>query len=74
MCWDDPDVKWGDAVLLISRTTSTYFNNPPKFLNWTKKVEKTSTLWNPSQVIEWNYHKRYLIEPRNMESQYQKPS
>jgi len=61
-CWDNPKVNWGEADLAISRTTSTYFNNPEKFLKWTRKVEETSTLWNPSPVVEWNYHKRYLMQ------------
>ena len=62
VCWDDPKVKWEEATLTISRTTSTYFQDPEKFLAWARKVEGTSTLWNPSPVMEWNYHKRYLLE------------
>jgi glutathione synthase/RimK-type ligase-like ATP-grasp enzyme len=60
--WDDPTIQWGEATLSISRTTSTYFNNPEKFIEWARKVEETSTLWNSSPVMEWNYHKRYLIQ------------
>lgn len=67
VCWDDPEVKWEQADLVISRTTSTYFNDPPRFLKWAKKVEKISTLWNQSKVIEWNINKRYLMELQKKE-------
>ncbi|MCW4048099.1 MAG: hypothetical protein NWE89_00030 [Candidatus Bathyarchaeota archaeon] len=60
--WDDPDVNWSEANLSISRTTSSYIFNPEKFFDWAKKVEETSTLWNPSHIMEWNHHKRYVIE------------
>ena len=60
--WDDSSIDWRDATLVISRTTSSYIFKPEKFIEWAKTVEETSTLWNPSPVIEWNYHKRYLME------------
>jgi glutathione synthase/RimK-type ligase-like ATP-grasp enzyme len=60
--WEDPDIDWSEADLTISRTTSSYLFDHENFLNWAKKVEKTSTLWNPSQVMEWNHHKRYIME------------
>lgn len=60
--WEDPTIDWSEAPLSISRTTSSYVFNPEAFFNWAKKVEKTSTLWNTSQTMEWNHHKRYLIE------------
>jgi hypothetical protein len=69
VCWDDPKVKWEKATLSISRTTSTYFSNPEQFLEWARKVEKASTLWNSSPVMEWNYHKRYQSNYRDTESQ-----
>lgn len=62
VCWDDPDIEWEKANLVISRTTSTYFSDPPSFLKWAQRVEETSTLWNTSPVMEWNHHKRYLMQ------------
>jgi glutathione synthase/RimK-type ligase-like ATP-grasp enzyme len=60
--WDDPKVNWGDATLVICRTPGSYVLKPEKFIEWAKTAEETSALWNPSPVIEWNYHKRYLLE------------
>jgi len=60
--WNDTKIQWDKADLAISRTTSSYILNPPKFIEWAKRVEKTTTLWNSSKVIEWNHHKRYLLE------------
>ncbi len=57
--WDNPKVDWSEAELVISRTTSTYLwsGNTKKFLEWTKKVEKQSTLWNSRKLIEWRARK-----------------
>lgn len=60
--WDDQSVYWRKADLVINRTTSSYLFNPRKYLEWAKKVEKTTTLWNSSRVLEWNHHKRYVIK------------
>ena len=61
VAWDDPNVNWSESVLSIIRTPHDYFLDVPKFLRWTKEVEKHTTLWNPSSVIEWNSHKKYII-------------
>lgn len=60
--WEDNSVKWGETTLAINRVVSSYVFNPEKFIEWSKKVEKNTILWNSSQVIEWNIHKKYLIE------------
>jgi glutathione synthase/RimK-type ligase-like ATP-grasp enzyme len=60
--WEDTQVDWPTADLSISRTTSSYLFNPDKFFKWANKVEETSTLWNPSIIMEWNHHKRYIME------------
>ena len=65
--WDDPKVNWGEATLVICRTPGSYVLKPEKFIDWAKTVEETSTLWNPSPVIEWNYHKRYLLKLQEQE-------
>lgn len=65
VCWDDPNIDWNKADLVISRTTSTYFQNPSKFLIWAKQVEETTTLWNSYPVMEWNINKRYLLHLQN---------
>ena len=60
--WDDPEVDWGKSCLTINRTTSTYALKPNAFLEWAQRVETVTTLWNSRKVIEWNYHKGYLLE------------
>jgi hypothetical protein len=60
--WEDPTVNWGKTSLAINRITTTYMWKPEEYLQWTKKVEETTPLWNSSPVIEWGIHKKYLIE------------
>ena len=60
--WEDPEVIWSECDLCIIRTPHDYFMYLPKFLKWTRKIEKHTTLWNPSNVIEWNSTKKYLIK------------
>jgi glutathione synthase/RimK-type ligase-like ATP-grasp enzyme len=62
VCWDDPDVDWGEADLSIIRSTSDYAWRVEEFLDWVKRVEEETTLWNPGDVIRWNHHKGYLLE------------
>lgn len=60
--WDDPETKWGESSLAINRTTTNYVFDPRKYLEWARRVEEVTTLWNPSEVLKWNYHKRYILE------------
>ena len=60
VCWDDPSVDWTEPDLCIVKSTSNYILNPQAFVNWAKKVEKTTSLWNTSKHIEWNSNKWYL--------------
>ncbi len=60
--WDDPTVDWSDYDLVLLRETWDY---PPKlaaFLAWVDSVAKLTSLVNPSAVVRWNHHKRYLQE------------
>jgi glutathione synthase/RimK-type ligase-like ATP-grasp enzyme len=67
VAWNDPDVDWSEADLSIIRTPHDYFLDVPSFLEWTKQVEKHTTLWNSSNVIEWNSHKKYLVELQDVD-------
>ena len=60
--YEDTEVNWSDADLVISRTTSGYLFDVEGFFNWAEKVEKVTTLWNISSVMKWNHHKRYIME------------
>jgi glutathione synthase/RimK-type ligase-like ATP-grasp enzyme len=62
VCWDDPNVDWNRSDLSIIRSTSDYAWKVDEFLEWVKKVEEVTVLWNPGDVIRWNHHKRYLLD------------
>jgi len=60
--WDLPDVDWGKYDLAINRTTSNYMLKPQEYVDWAYRTQKVVTVWNSARVIEWNHHKRYLLE------------
>jgi glutathione synthase/RimK-type ligase-like ATP-grasp enzyme len=58
--WDDPTVDWGTYSHVVIRSTWDYTDRPAQFVDWTRKVERTSTLLNPASVVGWNIDKTYL--------------
>jgi len=58
--WDDPTVDWGSYPHVIIRSTWDYTERPAQFADWTRRVERTSTLFNPASVVGWNIDKTYL--------------
>ena len=60
--WDDPTVDWGTYQHVLIRSTWDYTDRPTQFTDWTRRVERTSTLLNPAQVVGWNIDKTYLRE------------
>ncbi len=58
--WDDPTVDWGAYPHVLIRSTWDYTDRPAQFTDWTRRVEQTSTLLNPSDVVAWNIDKTYL--------------
>ena len=60
---DDAVVGWSTADLVAIRTTWDYSLRRDEFLAWAARVDGSSaTLQNPLPVLEWNSHKRYLVE------------
>ncbi len=59
--WDS-SVDWAKIPLVAIRTTWDYFKRLPEFLAWARQVDEVTRLVNPFTVIEWNSHKRYLLE------------
>lgn len=55
--WDDPDVDWQDAGLVIVRSVCDYATRRDEFLAWTKTVPR---LLNHPDILEWNSDKHYL--------------
>lgn len=55
--WDDPDVDWSAADLVVVRSTWDYTTRRDEFLDWARSVPR---LANPAAVLEWNSDKTYL--------------
>lgn len=58
--WDDPTVDWSAYPHVLIRSTWDYTDRPAQFADWTRRVERTSTLLNPADVVAWNIDKTYL--------------
>jgi len=60
--WDDPDVDWQVFDAVVIRSTWDYHERRHEFVQWARRVESLSGLWNPLELIEWNTDKRYLLD------------
>jgi glutathione synthase/RimK-type ligase-like ATP-grasp enzyme len=60
--WDDPRTDWSELDLCLVRSTWDYHEKHSRFLTWARRVEATSKLRNPAEMIAWNSDKRYLRE------------
>lgn len=60
--WDDPAEDWSAYSGVLIRTTWDYIDKVEAFRAWSATVDAASALWNPSPVVRWNSHKRYLPE------------
>ncbi|WP_028049133.1 RimK family alpha-L-glutamate ligase [Cellulomonas sp. URHD0024] len=63
--WDDPTIDWGTYTHVLIRSTWDYTERPAQFADWTRRVERTSTLLNPATVVGWNIDKQYLRDLEN---------
>ena len=61
VAWD-ADVDWSAYRCVLLRSPWDYHTRLPEFLTWARRVDRCSRLLNPLPVIEWNSHKRYLLE------------
>jgi hypothetical protein len=59
--WDDPDVDWAEAGLVVLRSTRDYARRRDDFVAWARSVPR---LLNPAAVVEWNTDKHYLEDLR----------
>ncbi len=57
--WNDPDVDWADAGMVVVRSVSDYAQDRPAFLEWTKQLRRVH---NSADVLNWNTDKHYLKE------------
>ena len=61
--WDSPGVDWARYDVVLIRSCWDYHLKAREFLEWTSALERDGTaLWNAPAVVEWNHHKRYLLE------------
>jgi glutathione synthase/RimK-type ligase-like ATP-grasp enzyme len=61
LTWDS-EVDWSGYDLIVLRTPWDYVERLEEFLTWIRRVDETTKLLNPAATIEWNAHKRYLLE------------
>jgi glutathione synthase/RimK-type ligase-like ATP-grasp enzyme len=57
--WDDPDVAWNEADLVVIRSTWDYTPRRTEFLAWAATLARVA---NPVPVLAWNSDKTYLRE------------
>ncbi len=57
--WNDPDVDWDDAGIVIVRSVVDYADRREEFLDWARKQRR---ILNHADVLEWNSDKHYLHE------------
>ncbi|MFD1504513.1 glutathione synthetase [Georgenia yuyongxinii] len=57
--WDDPDVDWSAAGLVVLRSVHDYAARRDQFLSWAESVPK---IVNHADVLRWNTDKHYLLE------------
>jgi len=62
MAWDDPAADFSRASLTLLRSTWNYPQHVAAFAAWARRASNESSLWNPLPVVEWNLHKRYLLQ------------
>lgn len=62
LAWDDPAADPGAFDACILRSTWNYHEQPQQFLDWAEETSRRTRLLNPLDVVQWNVHKRYLLE------------
>ncbi len=55
--WNDPDVDWNDAGMVVVRSVVDYAADREAFLAWTRSVPR---ILNHKDVLDWNTDKHYL--------------
>ena len=60
--WDDPDVDWEAADLVVVRSTWDYHRRTEEFLAWARGVDSRTRLLNGAELFAWNADKAYLRE------------
>lgn len=59
--WEDPHYNWRCVALCVIRSAWDYAYRPAAFTDWLRRVAAAVPVWNAPRVVEWNMHKRYLL-------------
>ena len=62
VCWEDPRADWSSFDLALIRSTWNYVARLEQFERWIVSVDRVTRLLNPLRALQWNMHKRYLLE------------
>lgn len=61
--WDDPATRWSSFDAIVLRSTWDYHHQPARFGTWLDTLDRAGIpLWNPTALVRWNMHKRYLAD------------
>lgn len=60
--WRGPGAGSQDADLALVRSAWDYTQRREEFVSWCRATNRSTPVHNAPRVIEWNSHKRYLIE------------
>jgi glutathione synthase/RimK-type ligase-like ATP-grasp enzyme len=58
--WDNASFNWSGCDAALIRTTWDYQDRHEAFLDWARRVDRVTRLFNPLPIIEWNSVKTYL--------------
>lgn len=61
--WEDESIDWAKKNLLMVGPMWGYSEKPEKFHQWLNHLEEINApLENSTQLLRWNYDKRYLLD------------
>lgn len=60
--WDDPQIDWAGADLVVVRSTWDYHRRTEEFLAWVRRTQSRTRVLNGAEVFAWNADKSYLLD------------
>lgn len=60
--WDDPAVSWSVFDAVVIRSTWDYVGKLAQFRTWIDACSQSTRMVNAASTLQWNLHKRYLVE------------
>ena len=61
VAWEDEGVDWSDFDAVVVRSTWNYPLQVDAFADWIRRVDMSTMLLNPANIMLGNLNKRYLI-------------